>query len=201
MTTNLSSPPRVSEAKPERWFSVSGDIYDVWVCEQRGLPWLTGLIWGVIQPLGAYNHACFDVIYCYCICPHSMAWRRDWIVFALRTSVCLPGRINGLLTAVQLGVFYFQPPRISHLITLCQSDRMQSILWLPVQPLFCIRIKCYHRCKVLCLKFTPGILTDKLKVWATHCRSCHRCHVKCQLCCVIPQLSWRCLVFPALSLT
>lgn len=48
----------------------------------------------------------FDVVYCYGIWPHSTARRRDWIVLFRCTSVCLPGRINDLLTALQSGCFF-----------------------------------------------------------------------------------------------
>ncbi len=85
-------PPEGQRGQARHWLSVSGDIYDVWVPEQGWLPWLTALIWRVIQPLGAYNRTGFDVVYCYGIWPHSTALRRDWIVlFVAHLCVCQPG--------------------------------------------------------------------------------------------------------------
>lgn len=92
--TAETSTRRGQQGQSQNWLSVSGDIYDVWVPEQGWLSWLTALIWGVIQSLGAYTHTGFDAIYCYGMWPHSKARCRDWIVlFAAHLCVCQAGLI------------------------------------------------------------------------------------------------------------
>ena len=121
--TTQRRPPRGQRSRARHWLSVSGDIYDVWVPEQGWLPWLKSLIWGVIQPLGAYNHTGFDVIYCYGIWPHSTARRRDWIVLSVaHLCVCQAG-LMACWPQSSLGVFYFRPQWLSHHKNLSPSIR------------------------------------------------------------------------------
>lgn len=112
--TTQRRPPRGQRSRARHLLSVSGDIYDIWVPEQGWLPWLKALIWGVIQPLGAYNRTGFDVIYCYGIWPHSTARRRDWIVLSVaHLCVCQAG-LMACWPQSSLGVFYFRHQWLSH---------------------------------------------------------------------------------------
>lgn len=185
--TAETSTRRGQQGQSQNWLPVSGDIYDVWVPEQGWLSWLTALIWGVIQSLGAYTRTGFDAIYCYGMWPHSEARCRDWIVlFAAHLCVCQAGlmacwpqfqSVEGCFFFVFFNKnIYLGAAGISRHKDLC--DQYRFLLWFRFLP--SVRRSLHHQIKSwakrACRGWSHAAQTSEQTNWKCE-RPCHRCHL------------------------
>lgn len=121
------------------------------------------------------------------------------------TSVRLPGKINGLLTAVQSGCFCISDSSGFHIIRICQSERLViytalNFIRSSVQLLYYSTLSDHtlpQTCRLVFELVTPclfqGRQTGSVRDLVTPVTGDRvlSSHVQCQLPCVMPQLSCR----------